>query len=69
MIWSDRPAWKIGSKAGACGYCSTRIQGEWIEVPDDTVIKEPNRVGRTIVWPCYVGGRTMIRCFMPGSMT
>jgi hypothetical protein len=46
-----------------------RIQSEWIDVPDDTVITEPNRVGRTIVWPYYVGGRTMIRCFMPGSMT
>ena len=46
-----------------------RIQGEWIEVPDDTVITEPNRVGRTIVWPYYINGRAIIRCFMPGSMT
>jgi len=51
------------------GHYRVRIQSEWIDVPDDTVITEPNRVGRTIVWPYYVGGRTMIRCFMPGSMT
>jgi len=33
------------------------------------VITEPNRAGRTMVWPLrgYLG--TTIRCFMPGSMT
>jgi hypothetical protein len=51
------------------GHYRVRIQGGWIEVPDDAVITEPNRVGRTIVWPYYVNGRAMIRCFMPGSMT
>jgi len=51
------------------GHYRVRLQGEWIQVPDDTVITEPNRVGRTIVWPYYVNGRALIRCFMPGSMT
>lgn len=51
------------------GHYRVRLLGDWIEVPDDTVITEPNRVGRTIVWPYYVNGRPMIRCFMPGSMT
>ena len=51
------------------GHYRVRIQSDWIDVPNDTVITEPNRVGRTIVWPYYVGGRTLIRCFMPGSMT
>jgi hypothetical protein len=42
---------------------------EWIDVPDDAVITEPNRAGRTMVWPIrgYMG--TTIRCFLPGSMT
>jgi hypothetical protein len=42
---------------------------EWIEVPDEAVITEPNRIGRTMVWPIrgYLG--MTIRCFMPGSMT
>lgn len=42
---------------------------EWIDVPDDAVITEPNLAGRTMVWPIrgYMG--TSIRCFMPGSMT
>jgi hypothetical protein len=33
------------------GHYRVRIEKEWIEVPDDAVITEPNRVGRTMVWP------------------
>jgi hypothetical protein len=51
------------------GHYRVRLQGEWIDVPADTVITEPNRAGRTIVWPYYINGRVLIRCFMPGSMT
>jgi hypothetical protein len=56
--------WKSGG-----GHYLVRIEGEWVEVPDDAVITEPNRVGRTMVWPIrgYLG--LTIRCFMPGSMT
>lgn len=46
-----------------------RIENEWIDVPDDVVITEPNRSGRTIVWPFYLDGRPTVRCFLPGSMT
>jgi hypothetical protein len=46
-----------------------RIDGQWINVPDDTVIKEPNRSGKTIVWPWRGPAGTTVRCFMPGSMT
>ena len=51
------------------GRYRVRIEGEWHEVPEDAVITEPNRVGRTMVWPIrgYLG--LSIRCFMPGSMT
>ena len=48
----------------------------WIDVPDDSVITEPNKAGRTMVWPVYSRLTTKgerdhiwIRCFMPGSMT
>lgn len=46
-----------------------RLDGEWIDVPEEAVITEPNRIGKTMVWPIkgYMG--TSIRCFMPGSMT
>jgi len=52
------------------GHYRVRLEGGWINVPDDAVITEPNRYGRTMVWPVrYEGGGTIIRCFMPGSMT
>lgn len=51
----------------------------WVDVPANAVITEPNRTGRTMVWPDYpfaqgysneqVDGQVLIRCFMPGSMT
>jgi hypothetical protein len=51
------------------GHYRVRLDGEWLDVPDEAVITEPNRVGRTMVWPIrgYLG--VSIRCFMPGSMT
>ncbi len=51
------------------GHCRVRIEGEWHDVPDDAVITEPNRVGRTMVWPIRGYQGLTIRCFMPGSMT
>ena len=52
------------------GHYRVRIDGEWVVVPDNAVINEPNRVGRTMVWPIRDGvGGLYIRCFMPGSMT
>jgi hypothetical protein len=56
--------WQSGN-----GHYRVRLDGEWIDVPEEAVITEPNRVGRTMVWPLrgYLG--TTIRCFMPGSMT
>jgi hypothetical protein len=52
---------------------ASRLDNQWIDVPDDALITEPNRDGRTMVWP-YTADRgtdhprTEIRCFMPGSM-
>ena len=45
------------------------LDGEWHDVPPEAVITEPNRIGRTMVWPIrgYMG--LSIRCFMPGSLT
>jgi hypothetical protein len=43
--------------------------GIWVDVPDEAVITEPNRLGRTMVWPVYNDQGVSIRCFMPGSMT
>ena len=43
--------------------------GIWVDVPDEAVITEPNRAGRTMVWPFYSNQGVSIRCFMPGNMT
>lgn len=56
------------------GRYRVRLEGQWWDVPDDAVITEPNRAGRTMVWPIYnraLGGvlSVTIRCFIPGPMT
>lgn len=56
------------------GHYRVRLEDQWWNVPDDAVITEPNRAGRTMVWPIYYHNhgavdRIEIRCFMPGSMT
>jgi len=51
------------------GHYRVRLDGEWVDVPDDAVITEPNRAGRTMVWPIHGTLGVSIRCFMPGSMT
>ena len=52
------------------GHYRVRLQNAWIDVPDDALITEPNKFGRTMVWPVkFEGGGVTIRCFMPGSMT
>jgi hypothetical protein len=51
------------------GHYRVRIDGDWYDVPEDAVITEPNRVGRTMVWPIRGYQGLSIRCFIPGSMT
>jgi len=52
------------------GHYRVRIYGQWLVVPDDAVVTEPNRFGPTVVWPYRDrDGTTQIRCFMPGAGT
>ena len=52
------------------GHYRVRIHGEWIVVPDDSVVTEPNRFGPAVVWPYNDRyGNTRIRCFIPGAGT
>jgi hypothetical protein len=50
------------------GHYRVRLEGQWIDVPDDAVITVPNRFGRTMVWPVKEASGISIRCFLPGSM-
>jgi hypothetical protein len=51
------------------GHYRVRLDGEWFDVPDDAVIKEPNLAGRTMVWPLKGAMGKSIRCFLPGTMS
>jgi hypothetical protein len=51
------------------GHYRVRLDGEWVDVPDDAIITEPNRAGRAMVWPLNSADGLGIRCFMPGSMS
>jgi hypothetical protein len=52
------------------GHYRVRIYGQWLVVPDDAVVTEPNRFGPAVVWPYNDRyDNTQIRCFMPGAGT
>lgn len=49
------------------GHYRVRLEGEWIDVPDDAVVDQINRFGVALVWPGEIkDGKQTIRCFMPG---
>ena len=61
----DDPDWENDS-----GHYRVRLEGQWVDVPDEALIAEPNRDGRALVWPWRKDGKLdQIRCFMPGSLT
>lgn len=41
----------------------------WVDVPDNAVLTEPNKDGRTIVWPFQSYNGVQIRCFILGSLS
>jgi hypothetical protein len=61
----DDPDWQNDN-----GHYRVRLEDEWVEVPDDAVITEPNRAEHALVWPYRRDGKlNQIRCFMPGTMS
>jgi hypothetical protein len=52
------------------GRYRVRLQGEWLQVPEDAVVTEPNKFGPAVVWPYLdADGQTQIRCFIAGAGT
>lgn len=45
------------------------VDGQKLDVPPDAVVTEPNKFGSAVVWPYLEGGKTAIRCFMPGTLS
>jgi hypothetical protein len=49
-------------------YYRVRVDGKWITVTDQEVVKIPNRYGRPLVWVYRdITGVPKVRCFMPGA--
>jgi hypothetical protein len=59
----DGPDWETKD-----GRYRVRLEGEWYDVPPEAVLTEPNKDGRTLVWPMHNDGKVIIRCFMPGAL-
>jgi hypothetical protein len=50
------------------GKYRVRLYGEWIVVPENAVVTEPNIFGPAVVWP-YIAfdGTIQVRCFLPSA--
>lgn len=59
----DGPDWEAKD-----GRYRVRIDGQWHDVPPEAVLAEPNKDGRTLVWPIRGWSGLTIRCFMPGAL-
>lgn len=64
--------WDTASVADAGGQSHVvyrvRLNGQWIAVPPEAVVTEPNKFGPAVVWPYQdMSGVTQIRCFIPGG--
>lgn len=51
------------------GHYRVRIDGQWLDVPDDALVTVPNKFGSAVVWPWTDAYGIHIRCFMPGAGT
>ena len=49
------------------GSAYREFTSEWMRVPPETVIHNPNRHGAPVVWWYFVDGKPGIRCFAPGA--
>lgn len=64
----EDPEWdRNGSfENGGSGY-RVKLNGVWLEVPENALVNEKNRAEVAYVWPYQdASGATQIRCFIPG---
>ncbi|WLB49244.1 hypothetical protein QIH93_15120 [Bradyrhizobium ottawaense] len=52
----------------AGGKYRVKIDGQWIDIPDEAIVEGPNRVGGARVWSMHQDGKPAVRCFLPGSL-
>lgn len=46
-----------------------RVETEWVDVPDEALLDEPNLAGVVTVWPMYGYMGHTVRCFLPGTLS
>ena len=51
------------------GKYRVKINDQWVDVPDEAVLKQPNLFGPTMIWIFHFNGEVAVRCFIPGMMT
>ena len=50
------------------GHYWVIVDGQKFVVPDEALVRVPNKAGRAIVWPLLdTEGKQSIRCFLPGA--
>lgn len=67
----NRPLEAVWSTEGADGkqHYRVKIEGKWVDVPDDALVDQPNKYGPALVWYYRSGDTFLIRCFMPGTLS
>jgi len=66
----DTQCERVGGRREQTEICRYRVRlyGEWLLVPENAVVTEPNKFGPAVVWPYTdTNGATQIRCFLPGA--
>jgi len=43
------------------------VAPSWYQVPDEVVIRGPNKTGHPVIWTYYERGEVKIRCYAPGG--
>lgn len=57
----------------AASFYRVKVSDQWHFVPDESVLKRPNRLGDAVVWVEYEGDifsgelTPLVRCFLPAS--
>src|SRR5215467_8716974 len=60
----DDPDWEFSGD----GY-RVRIEGNWMQVPAQAIVRQQNKMGHAMVWLWQDDGQWRIGCFMPGTGT
>ncbi len=69
-VFVEDPDWMPVFESAKPGvHYRVRINGPWVDVPDEALIAAPNPIGRAMVWVVIADYGMTIQCFMPGNMS